>query len=147
MGDLIRTFRPSTKTSPDIWSASPNTAFMVSRRKGGNIRDYERTGKTGNVYHYDFIRAAGNYQYERLFGVRNVALVVGNTTKKIHITNNAIIIPILSLKYLTIPFFNLVGFLAAIGVGALVGMFNGFVICKTDIPPFIVTLALPTMQL
>ncbi len=28
-----------------------------------------------------------------------------------------------------------------IGVGALVGMFNGFVICKTDIPPFIVTLA------
>lgn len=34
-----------------------------------------------------------------------------------------------------------VGFLAAIGVGALVGMFNGLVICKTDIPPFIVTLA------
>ena len=30
MGDLICTFRPSTKTSPDIWSASPNTAFMVS---------------------------------------------------------------------------------------------------------------------
>lgn len=36
---------------------------------------------------------------------------------------------------------EIVGFLAAIGVGALVGMFNGFVICKTDIPPFIVTLA------
>ena len=35
---------------------------------------------------------------------------------------------------------EIVGFLAAIGVGALVGMFNGFVICKTDIPPFIVTL-------
>lgn len=36
---------------------------------------------------------------------------------------------------------EIVGFLAAIGVGALVGMFNGLVICKTDIPPFIVTLA------
>lgn len=36
---------------------------------------------------------------------------------------------------------EIVGFLAAVGVGALVGMFNGFVICKTDIPPFIVTLA------
>jgi len=36
---------------------------------------------------------------------------------------------------------EVVAFLAAIGVGALVGMFNGFVICKTDIPPFIVTLA------
>lgn len=36
---------------------------------------------------------------------------------------------------------EIVGFLAAIGVGALVGMFNGVVICKTDIPPFIVTLA------
>ncbi len=34
-----------------------------------------------------------------------------------------------------------VGFLAAILVGAIVGMFNGLVICKTDIPPFIVTLA------
>ncbi len=34
-----------------------------------------------------------------------------------------------------------VGFLAGILVGAVVGMFNGFVICKTDIPPFIVTLA------
>lgn len=32
-------------------------------------------------------------------------------------------------------------FLLAIGVGAVVGMANGFVICKTDIPPFIVTLA------
>lgn len=36
---------------------------------------------------------------------------------------------------------EIVGFAAAIGVGALVGMFNGFVICKTNIPPFIVTLA------
>ena len=34
-----------------------------------------------------------------------------------------------------------VGFAAAIAVGALVGLFNGFIICKTDIPPFIVTLA------
>lgn len=34
-----------------------------------------------------------------------------------------------------------VGFLAAIAVGAAVGFFNGFIICKTDIPPFIVTLA------
>ena len=34
-----------------------------------------------------------------------------------------------------------VGFLAAILVGAIVGMFNGMVIFKTDIPPFIVTLA------
>ncbi len=34
-----------------------------------------------------------------------------------------------------------VGFAAAILVGALVGLFNGFIICKTDIPPFIVTLA------
>ena len=36
---------------------------------------------------------------------------------------------------------EIVGFLAAILVGAIVGMFNGLVICKTDIPPFIVTLA------
>ncbi len=36
---------------------------------------------------------------------------------------------------------EVVGFLAAILVGALVGMFNGLIICKTDIPPFIVTLA------
>ena len=36
---------------------------------------------------------------------------------------------------------EIVGFATAIGVGALVGMFNGFVICKTNIPPFIVTLA------
>lgn len=36
---------------------------------------------------------------------------------------------------------EIVGFLAAIAVGAVVGMFNGIVICKTDIPPFIVTLA------
>ena len=34
-----------------------------------------------------------------------------------------------------------VGFIAAIAVGAGVGLFNGFIICKTDIPPFIVTLA------
>lgn len=34
-----------------------------------------------------------------------------------------------------------VGFLIAIAIGAAVGMANGFVICKTDIPPFIVTLA------
>lgn len=34
-----------------------------------------------------------------------------------------------------------VGFMAAIAVGAAVGLFNGFIICKTDIPPFIVTLA------
>ncbi|MDO4632721.1 MAG: ribose ABC transporter permease [Eubacteriales bacterium] len=34
-----------------------------------------------------------------------------------------------------------VGFLAALGVGAAVGIFNGFVISMTDIPPFIVTLA------
>lgn len=34
-----------------------------------------------------------------------------------------------------------VGFLVAIAIGAVVGMFNGFVICKTNIPPFIVTLA------
>ena len=33
------------------------------------------------------------------------------------------------------------GFIAAIAVGAAVGLFNGFIICKTDIPPFIVTLA------
>ena len=32
-------------------------------------------------------------------------------------------------------------FLIAIGIGALVGMANGLVICKTNIPPFIVTLA------
>lgn len=36
---------------------------------------------------------------------------------------------------------EIVGFAAALLVGALVGMFNGFIICKTDIPPFIVTLA------
>ena len=34
-----------------------------------------------------------------------------------------------------------VGFIAAVAVGAAVGLFNGFIICKTDIPPFIVTLA------
>lgn len=34
-----------------------------------------------------------------------------------------------------------VGFLAAILVGALVGLFNGFIISSTNIPPFIVTLA------
>ena len=34
-----------------------------------------------------------------------------------------------------------VGFIAAIAVGAAVGLFNGFIICKTDIPPFIVPLA------
>ena len=34
-----------------------------------------------------------------------------------------------------------VGFIAAIAVGAAVGLSNGFIICKTDIPPFIVTLA------
>ena len=34
-----------------------------------------------------------------------------------------------------------VGFIAAIAVGAAVGLFNGFIICKTHIPPFIVTLA------
>lgn len=34
-----------------------------------------------------------------------------------------------------------VGFLIAILIGAVVGMFNGVVICKTNIPPFIVTLA------
>lgn len=43
------------------------------------------------------------------------------------------------VMYLGLP--EAVGFLAAIIVGALVGMFNGFVICKTEIPPFIVTLA------
>ncbi len=32
-------------------------------------------------------------------------------------------------------------FLIAILIGAVVGMFNGVVICKTNIPPFIVTLA------
>lgn len=36
---------------------------------------------------------------------------------------------------------EIVGFLAALLVGALVGVFNGFVISMTDIPPFIVTLA------
>ncbi len=36
---------------------------------------------------------------------------------------------------------EIVGFLAALLVGALVGIFNGFVISMTDIPPFIVTLA------
>ncbi len=34
-----------------------------------------------------------------------------------------------------------VGFAAGILVGALIGMFNGFIISKTAIPPFIVTLA------
>ena len=34
-----------------------------------------------------------------------------------------------------------VGFIAAVAVGAAVGLFNGYIICKTDIPPFIVTLA------
>lgn len=34
-----------------------------------------------------------------------------------------------------------VAFLIAVGIGALVGMANGLVICKTNIPPFIVTLA------
>lgn len=36
---------------------------------------------------------------------------------------------------------EIVGFLAALLVGALVGVFNGFVVSMTDIPPFIVTLA------
>lgn len=36
---------------------------------------------------------------------------------------------------------EVVGFLIAILIGAIVGMFNGVVICKTNIPPFIVTLA------
>lgn len=36
---------------------------------------------------------------------------------------------------------EIVAFIIAVAVGALVGMGNGFVICKTDIPPFIVTLA------
>lgn len=36
---------------------------------------------------------------------------------------------------------EVVGFAAALLVGAAVGMFNGLVISKTDIPPFIVTLA------
>lgn len=36
---------------------------------------------------------------------------------------------------------EILGFLLAILVGALVGLFNGFVISKTTIPPFIVTLA------
>ena len=34
-----------------------------------------------------------------------------------------------------------VGFIAAIAVGAAVGLFNGFIICKTDITPLIVKLA------
>lgn len=33
------------------------------------------------------------------------------------------------------------GFLIAVAVGGVVGIFNGFVISKTEIPPFIVTLA------
>ncbi len=40
-------------------------------------------------------------------GVRNVVLVVGKITKKIHIASSAMMIPILSLKYLTTPFFIL----------------------------------------
>ncbi len=36
---------------------------------------------------------------------------------------------------------EIVAFLIAIGIGAVVGMANGLVICKTNIPPFIVTLA------
>lgn len=36
---------------------------------------------------------------------------------------------------------EIVGFAAALLVGAVVGVFNGFVISMTDIPPFIVTLA------
>lgn len=36
---------------------------------------------------------------------------------------------------------EIVGFIAALLVGAIVGVFNGFVISMTDIPPFIVTLA------
>lgn len=36
---------------------------------------------------------------------------------------------------------EIVAFLIGIAVGAVVGMANGFVICKTEIPPFIVTLA------
>ena len=44
-----------------------------------------------------------------------------------------------SVVYFHLPI--VVGFILAILVGALVGVFNGFVICKTDIPPFIVTLA------
>lgn len=43
------------------------------------------------------------------------------------------------VEFLGLP--EIVGFAAAILVGAIVGMFNGLVICKTDIPPFIVTLA------
>lgn len=44
-----------------------------------------------------------------------------------------------AVVYFGLP--EIVGFLLAILVGAAVGIFNGFVICKTDIPPFIVTLA------
>lgn len=36
---------------------------------------------------------------------------------------------------------EIVAFLIAVGIGAVVGMANGLVICKTNIPPFIVTLA------
>lgn len=36
---------------------------------------------------------------------------------------------------------EIVAFLIGIAVGAVVGMANGLVICKTEIPPFIVTLA------
>ena len=42
--------------------------------------------------------------------------------------------------FLILPLALTVYFIA-IAVGAAVGLFNGFIICKTDIPPFIVTLA------
>lgn len=43
------------------------------------------------------------------------------------------------VEFLGLP--EIVGFAAAILVGGIVGVFNGTVISKTDIPPFIVTLA------
>ena len=43
------------------------------------------------------------------------------------------------VEFLGLP--EIVGFIAAILVGGAVGVFNGTVISKTDIPPFIVTLA------
>jgi len=36
----------------------------------------------------------------------------------------------------------LVGFVVALGVGALIGLFNGFFIARLNVPPFIMTLAL-----
>lgn len=36
---------------------------------------------------------------------------------------------------------EIAGFFIGILIGALIGMFNGLIICKTQIPPFIVTLA------